>query len=294
VLSPAVPRREHAGQVVGRRISATFKGKRAFIPRKIMTNHKKGFDRVRKVIRVIWAIAGLSFFIWLFSSYQSRGFPPSVLQSDELISVSQNGKDIRFIPKENKRSTGFIFYPGSMVDPKAYAPMARQLAENGFTIYIVELPIRSASLPGQEADLMAYTRQIMDTDHSVRRWVLGGHSRGAAIASRFVSYNRGLFSGLILIGTSHPKDAEFDLSNSGLPVMKIYATHDGLASVPEVKETSKFLPDNTLWVRIEGGNHSQFGYTGTLLGDNHAEISLIEQQDLTISAVLSMLKDVDE
>jgi len=164
---------------------------------------------------------------------------------------------ISFVPRENQRITGLFFYPGGMVDPKAYAPMARRVAENGFAVYIVKLPLGSAPLPGQEASVMDYTRHLMETNPSVQRWVLGGHSRGAAIASRFASSNQDLFSALILIGTSHPKDSEFDLSNSGLHVMKIYATRDGLASPSEVEETSKFLPGDTVWVRIDGGNHSQ-------------------------------------
>lgn len=232
--------------------------------------------------------------LWMTYSYQSRGFPKSVLQSDSLITVSENGETIGFIPIENKRKTGFIFYPGGMVDPKAYAPMARRLAENGFAVYIIKLPLGSAPLSGQETDVMDDTRQIMDTDPSIQRWVLGGHSRGAAIASRFASNHSDLFSGLILIGTSHPKDSKFDLSKSGLLVMKIYATRDGLASLSEIEETSKFLPGDTIWIKIDGGNHSQFGYFGTLLGDGRAEISREEQQEVTISAILSMLKDVDK
>ena len=259
-----------------------------------MANNKKGFHKIRRIIGTVWKIAGLSFLLWMFYSYQSRGFPDSVIQSDKLITVTQNGENISFIPIENKRITGFIFYPGGMVDSKSYAPMARHLAESGFTVYIVKLPLGFAPLSGQETDVMNYTRKIMDTNQSIQRWVLGGHSRGAAIASRFASHNNDLFSGLILIGTSHPKDYEFDLSNSGLLVMKIYATRDGLASVSEIEETRKFLPSDTIWVKIDGGNHSQFGYFGTLLGDGRAEISHEEQQGMTISAILSMLNDVDK
>lgn len=62
----------------------------------------------------------------------------------------------------------------------------------------------------------------------------------------------------------------------------------------EIAETSRFLPKATTWVRIEGGNHSQFGYIGTLLGDQQATISRAEQQDLTVSAILSMLNAVDQ
>ncbi len=236
----------------------------------------------------------MSFFVWMIYSSQSRGFPISVLQSDPLITVSENSKNISFNPIENRKRTGFIFYPGAMVDPKAYAPMARGLAENGFTVYIVKLPLRSALFSGQEAKLMEHTRQIMEAEKSIQRRVIGGHSRGGAIASRFAHGNKDLFSGLILIGTSHPKDIKFDLSNRSLMVMKIYATHDGLASASEIAETSVYLPDETIWVEIDGGNHAQFGYYGTQLGDNHADISREEQHEMTVSAILSLLYAVDE
>lgn len=259
-----------------------------------MEQSKKALHNIRKLIRIIWVVAGLSFMLWMLYSYQSRGFPASVLQSDELITVTQNREIISFIPVESQRTTGFVFYPGGMVDPKAYAPMARRVAANGFAVYIIKLPLGSAPLPGQEASVMDYTRHLMDANPSIHQWVLGGHSRGAAIASRFAFYNQDLFSALILIGTSHPKDAAFDLSKSDLAVMKIYATRDGLASVSEIEETSRFLPNNTIWVKIDGGNHSQFGYFGMLLGDNRAEISREEQQEKTVSAILSELSNVDQ
>lgn len=141
---------------------------------------------------------------------------------------------------------------------------------------------------------MGYTRHLMATTPSIQHWVLGGHSRGGAIAARFVAADPDLFAALILIGTSHPKEAAFDLSGARLPVLKIYATRDGLASVGEIEETSRFLPKATTWVRIEGGNHSQFGYIGTLLGDQRATISRAEQQVQTVAAILSLLNAVDQ
>lgn len=259
-----------------------------------MVNPRSDFLRLGKIIRTLWAIAGLSFLLWLFFSYQSRGFPATVLQSDAAITVTQTSGHISFLPNASQHGTGFLFYPGGMVDPNAYAPMARRLAENGFAIYLVKLPLRSAPLPGQETQVMDYTRQVMATNGAVQHWVLGGHSRGAAIASRFVAADPDLFAALILIGTSHPKEAAFDLSNLDLPMMKIYATQDGLASTAEVEETSRFLPKDTLWVRIEGGNHAQFGYMGTLLGDQWATISRAEQQTQTAAAILALLTLVDQ
>lgn len=259
-----------------------------------MINPKRDFRRLRKTIRTLLASAGLSFLLWIILSYQSRGLPATVLQSDASITVTQTSEQISFLPSASKRVTGLLFYPGGMVDPNAYAPLARQLAENGFAVYIVKLPLGSAPLPGQEANVMDYTRQVMATNGAIQHWVLGGHSRGGAIASRFVAADPDLFAALILIGTSHPKEAAFALSSAKLPVLKIYATRDGLASIGEIEETSRFLPKATTWVRIEGGNHSQFGYIGTLLGDQKATISRAEQQTQTVAAILSLLNAVDQ
>lgn len=73
--------------------------------------------RLRKIIRVVWPLAGLSFIAWLVYSSQSRGFPDSIMQSDSSITVMDESDEIRFIPKENRRKAGFIFFPGAMVDP---------------------------------------------------------------------------------------------------------------------------------------------------------------------------------
>ena len=107
-----------------------------------------------------------------------------------------------------------------------------------------------------------------------------------------LSLNSDQFDGLILIGTSHPKEEAFDLSNTSLSVTKIYASNDGLASVEEVKVNATYLPDDTNWVLIEGGNHGQFGYYGAQLGDNSATISREQQQKLTVEAVLTALNSV--
>ena len=75
---------------------------------------------------------------------------------------------------------------------------------------------------------------------------------------------------------------------------KIYATNDGLASTGEVEANAQYLPDDTKWVLIEGGNHSQFGYYGSQLGDNAATISREQQQELTSEAILSALRSIQK
>jgi pimeloyl-ACP methyl ester carboxylesterase len=170
--------------------------------------------------------------------------------------------------------------------------MSRAISEQGFNVFIVKLPLGSAPLASQQTSVMERALEIMDANGSIQYWVVGGHSRGAAIASRFAYLYGESFDGLILIGTSHPKEEAFDLSDATLAVTKIYATNDGLASMEEVEANARYLPEDTSWIQIEGGNHSQFGYYGFQLGDNAATISRERQQELTVDAILAALRSV--
>src|SRR6185503_11597276 len=171
------------------------------------------------------------FSLWMVNSFRPQGFDRAILESDQTVTVEKMDRYIHFQPTENKQPTGFIFLPGGMVAPDAYAPMSRAISEHGFNVFILRLPFGSAPLDSQEADVMQQALKIIDANTSIQYWTVGGHSRGAAIASRFASLYGECFDGLILIGTSHPKEEAFDLSNTNLFVTKVYATNDGLASM---------------------------------------------------------------
>lgn len=247
-----------------------------------------------KLIRTIWIAFGVLFSLWMVNSFRAQGFDKTILESDQTVTVEKTDQYIHFQPTENPQPTGFIFLPGGMVAPEAYAPMSRAISEHGISVFILKLPFGSAPLDSQEADVMQKALEVIDANTSIQYWTVGGHSRGAAIASRFASLHAESFDGLILIGTSHPKEEAFDLANTDLSVTKIYATNDGLASTDEVEVNAQYLPDDTTWILIEGGNHSQFGYYGSQLGDNTATISRERQQELTVKAILSALKSVQE
>ena len=245
--------------------------------------------KFRKILRITWVTFGILFFLWMANSLRAQGFDRSILESDSHITIEETSRFISFYPNLNPQSTGLIFFPGGLVQPEVYAPLARAIADHGYIVYIVKLPFGSAPLASQETSVMERTLVTMKTNDAIQHWVVGGHSRGAAIASRFAHSYSDQFDGLILIGTSHPKEETFDLSNTELAVTKIYASNDGLASVGEVQANAIYLPEDTNWVLIEGGNHGQFGYYGKQLGDNTATISREEQQKLTVDAILTVL-----
>jgi hypothetical protein len=251
-------------------------------------------SNLHKIIRTVWIIFGVLFSLWMVNSFRAQGFDKAILESDQTVNVEKTDQYIRFQPVENPQPTGFIFLPGGMVAPEAYAPISRAISEHGFNVFILKLPFGSAPLDSQEADVMRQALEIIDANISIPYWTVGGHSRGAAIASRFASLHEESFDGLVLIGTSHPKEAAFDLSNTNLSVTKVYATNDGLASTDEVEANAQYLPDDTAWILIEGGNHAQFGYYGSQLGDNAATISREQQQELTIEAILTALRSIQK
>ncbi|MDF3001021.1 MAG: hypothetical protein K0Q48_1140 [Bacillota bacterium] len=248
-------------------------------------------NKMLRIIRKVWAAAGILFFIYLLFSFQAQGVDRVLLASDEHIIVTTLTDRIEFSPQRNLKSSALIFYPGGMVEPKAYVPMARMLAEKGYKVVILKLPFRNAATKAQEKELFSKTIQIINDDSNRLTWILSGHSRGGALAAKFVRDHEGIFEELVLIATTHPKN--YSLSDRKIHVTKIYASNDGIADEAQILENRSKLPNDTTFIRIEGGNHSQFGYYGFQVGDHKASIRREDQvQELvkSISEVLDLYK----
>ncbi|HKV07868.1 MAG TPA: alpha/beta hydrolase [Thermoanaerobaculia bacterium] len=247
-----------------------------------------------KTIRRVWItfgiIATILFNGWMLFSSRAQGFDKRILASDERVRVRENSEEIVFEPVGGRAPAGLIFFPGGMVDPEAYAPLTRAVAEEGYEAVILKLPFRRAFLESQEMEVVERARGLMERDRGSRGWVVAGHSRGGVIACRVAATHPSLPAALVLIGTSHPVDR--DLSGLRFPVTKIYAMNDGLATVQEVEANRGNLPASTRWVRIEGGNHGQFGWYGRQLGDGKATISREEQQARTVEVLLGALREI--
>lgn len=222
-------------------------------------------------------------------SFQAHGVSDKFLRSGSGVLVRE-GVAIEFKPEASDRKAGLLFYPGGMVDPDAYAPLAHRLAREGFPVRIVKLPWRSAVLESQRKLLFDRTEEMLSANPPVR-WALAGHSRGGALAAQFIHDRGPRVAALVLIATTHPRD--FDLSKLGLPVMKIYATNDGVATHGEMQKNADLLPTETRWVGIAGGNHAQFGYYGPQLGDGSASLSRERQQEELLTALREALTDVE-
>lgn len=120
-------------------------------------------------------------------------------------------------------------------------------------------------------------------DHPQQNFVLAGHSLGGVMASRFVAENEQRIKGVIYLA-SYP-DEKGALNKQDLPVLSITATNDGVLNWTSYQKAKQFLPKDTQYASIKGGNHAGFGNYGVQKGDNKATISN-EQQQTEISQLI--------
>jgi hypothetical protein len=238
------------------------------------------------VIPVVLLVAVGGFVLWASSAAVPLPVALDALESDELITVDTN-QWLVFRPEDENdlQSVGFIFYPGGRVDARAYAPLIRDIADDGYLSVIVPMPLNLAVFAsGSAAD-------VIDNFPEIDQWVIGGHSLGGAMAASYVYSNPGDMDGLVL-WASYPAGNN-DLSTADVDVASIYGTLDGLASVESVDGSRVLLPEDTQFVAVEGGNHAQFGYYGPQAGDNEATISPEDQRQQVVEATLAILEEVE-
>jgi dienelactone hydrolase len=236
-----------------------------------------------------WVLVGLAvailagvlgFLIWAKTPLGPMPEALAAMQSDEQVTVVQDDV-IVFSPNGTAPTVGFILYPGARVDPVSYAPAMHALAVQGFLAVITPMPLNLAVLDSDRAaDVLADFPEI-------KRWAVGGHSLGGAMAAAFVASGGSSVDGLVL-WAAYPSSGD-DLSGWVGKVTSVSATNDGLTTPDDISRTKTLLPVRTEYVIVEGGNHAQFGWYGEQPGDGAATISREDQQSQTIAATLRVL-----
>jgi hypothetical protein len=98
----------------------------------------------------------------------------------------------------------------------------------------------------------------------VSNCLLGGHSHGGALASRFADENPWTLLRLAL-WAAYPAESN-NLSDSSILGLSIYGTLDGLASQAEINSSRALLLDDTTWWPIRGAITPNFCSTGIRQG----------------------------
>jgi len=246
-------------------------------------------SRLHRVWVTTGSIAGLVFIVWSLLAYRASGGAHASLESSPTVRVEALDGYWRFTPRQSS-GTGLLFFPGALVDPVAYAPIVRAVAERGHTVLLIQVPRRGAMGGAESEELFnRYSRAVRDTEASggPKFWVVGGHSRGGVISCNVARSRPSWLRGLVLIGTSHPRD--FSIASLPIPMTQIYGTRDTVADVEKVIAARRNLPPAIEIVEIDGGNHSQFGSYGFQPGDWPATISREEQHNRTVAAIVAAL-----
>lgn len=204
----------------------------------------------------------------------------AALERSALVDVQRDGWLV-FRPRDVSPRTGLILYPGGLVDPRAYAPAAHQIAAAGYLVVIPPMPVNLAVFAANRA------ADVMSAFPEVAQWAVGGHSLGGAMAAQFTADNPERVAGLALWAAYPPGGA--DLSRQALVVVSVYGTRDGLSTLAEIEASRAQLPANTTFVEIEGGNHAQFGWYGTQKGDLPATLGHEAQQEQIVVTTIALL-----
>ena len=245
---------------------------------------------VAVVIVILMGLFG--FYLWAVVPYYVMDEANEALMGDEYVDVI-NDTHIYFRPSaklskklENENNIqslkkGVILYPGTRVDSEAYAPLAKEIAEQGYTVVLAQMPMDLSVLNIKAAD------EIISEASNIDTWAIAGHSMGGAMAAFYTADHLDAIDGLIFLG-SYPSE-NTDLRESDVDVLSIFGEFDLVASKEEINEKRLNLPDDTTYVEINGGNHEQFGWYGEQKGDGEATITYLEQQEIVVDAILDFM-----
>lgn len=156
-----------------------------------------------------------------------------------------------------------------------------RIAEQGIQCVLVKMPFNLAVLDISAADGIAAEFP------EISSWYIGGHSLGGTMAASCAARHTGEFSGMILLASY----STADISGSGLKVLSMYGTRDGVLNMDSYQKNRPNLPADADEIVINGGNHAGFGSYGVQSGDGTADITAAEQMEITASAVAGFISE---
>jgi hypothetical protein len=230
------------------------------------------------LVLVFWSILKIN-------TYKPDSIALEAMKSDNEIDVKID-KNIIFTPKNKIADTGFIFYPGGLVEPEAYAPICKKISEKGYKVIIVPMPLNLAIFGEARAS------SVMKDNPDIKNWVIGGHSLGGVMAASYTFKHTDSIKGLALYA-SYPQE-KHNLESKEVKVISLWGGNDKVADIEKVKAAKSILPEGAKFMQIDGGNHSQFGNYGFQKGDGIATTSYEEQQKKAAEQTIDLIKSISK
>lgn len=212
-----------------------------------------------------------------------KSYPPTpaaleALNPSSTVQIQKTGYGWTFIPNGRVKG-GLAFYPGGLVEPQAYAPPLRKIAEGGYRVALLQVPFNLAvTAQGKARDAIAEAPNL--------RWAVGGHSLGGVVASNFAQSNPDARA--IVMWSGYPQN---DLSALGKPTLLLRGDRDGVVRKERLEQNRPKFPKNTQFVTLPGLDHASFGGYGPQRGDNAATVGKEAGWDLIAKRTLAFLDE---
>ncbi len=236
------------------------------------TQEKSAAKRIGMAVFIVFAVLFALFFFYTENYYHADRTAVMMLRTDEYAAVTSSQTGLLFDgPGEEDL---LIFYPGAKVQETSYAPLLRQIAEEGMDVFLVRMPARLAFFGSNKAD------EALQETADYANVYIGGHSLGGAMAANYAAEHAESLDGVILLAAYSTKPLP-----DSLPVLSVYGTEDGVLNRANYEKNLANVP-NLQEVVIEGGNHAQFGSYGEQRGDGEASIDPGRQWNETAEAIL--------
>ena len=203
----------------------------------------------------------------------------SVLTKNDGIKVGETDDYLFLDGKGN--DTALIFYPGAKVESEAYLPLMEMLARNDIDCFVVRPPLRFAQFASKVPE------EIIDK-YGYKDYLLCGHSLGGVVASSFCADHPDEVSGLVLLAAYPISDI-----NDSISLLTVYGSEDLIFNRKEYEKSRDHFPAGADELIIEGGNHAGFGNYGIQEGNGKAEITQLQQQEITANAIIKFVSQID-
>ncbi|GAB3605929.1 alpha/beta hydrolase [Conyzicola nivalis] len=243
---------------------------------------RKGIARRLRigVVAVVVAVLLVAVGVLVWANIVMQGDRDRALEvwTNDAVEVTSTDHSVVIGPTGVASGTGLVFIPGAKVDPYAYLYKLSEIVERTGATVVITKPILNLAFFDQRP-LDTFTADVPGVD----RWFVGGHSLGGVRACMLADNPE--VDGLILFGSYCAND----LTGSGLDVLSIAGSRDGLSTPEKIADAAGRLPADADFVEIQGLNHAGFGDYGVQPGDNTATISTEVERDEISDALETLL-----
>ncbi|CAM9500507.1 unnamed protein product [Ascophyllum nodosum] len=226
---------------------------------------------------------------------------PTAAWGEDGVRVRDRGSYLEFIPAEGgatadsgggreRAPVGVIILPGGLVSPLAYAPLARTMAQKGYSSFVVRFDFDLAYYGWDRVgDVMARSEPSDENcPASPTKWVLVGHSMGTVAIEIFYSTNSERVDGVVYMGSGNRIGEA--MAGVNVPALLLWGTRDPFCPAEAMEKSAHKLPKDTEKVVIEGGNHRGFASYDWQPFDWEATITQQEQQRIVVEALRDFIE----